>query len=774
MKDLTVSASSGYHLSILRKHWLIAAATFTGIAGVFMLTAALQAPRYIAAGTLQFQQATAAKAKLQGSKSSSGLPNLDNHATQALETEIEILRSTPITQSVITKLRLKDPQGLALGYREFSRNLTVKPSKSSNLLDVMYRDSDPGRASAVVNLLMATYLQVKAQSQQTQAITIQKNLGQQLPKVERRLQQAESALSQFKGLNRIIALKDEATAAVAVLSNLQQRAAELQAQVLNLETQSIVIQRYLKMNSQQAMLSNVLDQSVDVQAALKNLQQQEAQLAIAQIQFATEHPAVVQLQRKTATLQQILQMRVAQTLNDPKFRSVSPSLASTVQQQLTSDLIRLEANRLGLTSQVQGLKDAQAIYQQRVAVMPQLEQQQRRLERDLNTTQATYAFLQTQLRELQATSSQGLSSVQILATALVPDRPVATNIWFYGITGIVAGSACAGLAVTVRAAFNRSVQTVREAEALFQVPVLGVIPVLRDPSQRQPSRQTIGELIPTIALRDLPTSGASEAFRMLQANLEFINSESRPRVIVVTSSVAEEGKSTVAANLAVAIAQSGRKVLLVDANLRWPFQHRIWRLPNTFGLSDVLAKQMDPRKAARKVMVTLDVMTAGAATSTRVALLNSQRMLVLIEHFAAVYDHVIFDMPALSAAADASTVGRLADGILLVVMPGIVDADNAAFPKEILAQAGHRVLGMVVNNVTNQQDAKQYTFTTPLETRQMQPHPKPNPSPPAVLLIRKSEPKPTKPAPPKQDIKSPRDEARERLLVNKASGVNMG
>jgi polysaccharide biosynthesis transport protein len=774
METLTVSARSESYLRILRKHWPIAIATFTGIAGVFMLAAALQAPRYIAAGTLQFQQATAAKAKLQGSKSSLGLPTLDDRTTKALETEIEILRSAPITQSVITKLRLKDPQGLALGYREFSRNLTVKPSKSSNLLDVMYQDSDPGRASAVVNLLMATYLQVKAQSQQTQAITVQKNLGQQLPKVERRLQQAESALRQFKGLNRIIALKDEATAAVSVLSNLQQRAAELQAQALNLETQSMVLQRYLKMDSQQAMLATVLGQSADVQTALKNLQQQEAQLAIAQIQLTTNHPTVVQLQRKVATLQQMLQTQVAQTFDDPKLSSTSQSLASTVQQQLTSDLIRLEANRLGLISQVQGLKDAQAVYQQRVAVMPQLEQQQRRLERDLDTTQATYTFLQAQLRELQATSNQGLNSAQILATALVPDRPVATHTLFYGLAGTVAGSLCAGLAVALRAVLNRSVQTVREAQALFQVPVLGVIPVLKDPSQRQPSRQTIGEFIPTIALRDLPASGASEAFRMLQANLEFINSESRPRVIVVTSSVAEEGKSTVAANLAVAIAQSGRKVLLVDANLRWPFQHRIWRLPNTFGLSDVLAKQMDPRKAARKVMVTLDVMTTGAATSTRVALLNSQRMLVLIEHFAAVYDYVIFDTPALSAAADASTLGRLADGMLLVVRPGVIDTDNAAFPKEILAQDGHHVLGMVVNNVTNQHDVRQHVFTTPLEVKHVLLHPKPKAPPPAVLLTRKLEPKSAKPAPSKQDTRSPRDEARERLIVNKASGVNRG
>jgi capsular exopolysaccharide synthesis family protein len=767
MEALTVSASSASPLSILRKHWLIAAASFTGIAGIFMLTAALQAPRYIAAGTLQFQQAFSAKAKLQGSKSSSGLPNVDDLATRALETEIEILRSTPITQSVIAKLRLTDSQG------EFGRNLAIKLSKSSNLLDVMYEDSDPGRASAVVNLLMATYLQVKAQSQQARAITVQKNLGQQLSKVEHRLQQAEGALRQFKGLNRIIALKDEATAAVAVLSNLQQRAAELQAQALNLETQSTVLQRYLKMDSPQAMLATVLGQSADVQVALKNLQQQEAQLAIAQIQLATEHPAVVQLQRQVSTLQQILQMRVAQTLNDSKLRSTSQLLASTVQQQLISDLIRLEANRLGLISQVQGLKDAQAVYQRRVAVMPQLEQQQRRLERDLDTTQATYTFLQAQLRELQSTSNQGLSSAQILATALVPDRPVATNTWFYGITGMVAGSVCAGLAVTLRAALNHSVQTVREAQALFQVPVLGIIPALKKTSQRLPNRQTIGELIPAIALRDLPTSAASEAFRMLQSNLEFIESESRPRVIVVTSSVAEEGKSTVAANLAVAIAQSGRKVLLVDANLRGPFQHRIWRLPNTFGLSDVLSKQMDPRKAARKVMVTLDVMTTGAVASTRVALLHSQRMLALIKHFAAVYDYVIFDTPALDASADASTLGRLADGMLLVVAPGIVNTDNAAFPKEILAQGGHRVLGMVVNNITNQQDAKQHTFTTPQETRQLPPHPKPKASPPAVLLMRKLELEPLEPIASKHAPKSPRDEARERLIVNKATGATM-
>jgi capsular exopolysaccharide synthesis family protein len=125
---------------------------------------------------------------------------------------------------------------------------------------------------------------------------------------------------------------------------------------------------------------------------------------------------------------------------------------------------------------------------------------------------------------------------------------------------------------------------------------------------------------------------------MLQANLKFLSADKELKIIVVTSSVPKEGKSTVSTNLAVTMAQLGRKVLLVDADMHLPLQHRIWDLPNQLGLSNILVGEPEPKTAIKEVMVNLDVLTSGVMPPNPMALLDSQRMASLISVFSANYD----------------------------------------------------------------------------------------------------------------------------------------
>jgi capsular exopolysaccharide synthesis family protein len=186
---------------------------------------------------------------------------------------------------------------------------------------------------------------------------------------------------------------------------------------------------------------------------------------------------------------------------------------------------------------------------------------------------------------------------------------------------------------------------------------------------------------------------------MLQANLKFVNSDKELKVIVVTSSVPQEGKSTVSANLAVVMAHSGRRVLLVDADMRRPVQHKILDLLNEAGLSNVLVGQAELRTVIKEVRDNLYVLSAGVIPPNPMALLDSQRMASLINYFSNSYDFVIIDTPSLNVAADALILGQMADGVLLVVRPGVVDSASAASAKEFLEQSGQNVLGQVINGV---------------------------------------------------------------------------
>jgi capsular exopolysaccharide synthesis family protein len=158
------------------------------------------------------------------------------------------------------------------------------------------------------------------------------------------------------------------------------------------------------------------------------------------------------------------------------------------------------------------------------------------------------------------------------------------------------------------------------------------------------------------------------------------------------------------------MAQLGRRVLLVDADLRHPIQHHIWELTNAGGLSDVLVGQADFEAVVTEVMDKLHVLSCGVIPPNPLALLDSKRMASLIEYFSKTYDFVIIDAPPLILAADALTLGKMTDGVLLVARPGVVESTSTAAAKEALERSGQNVLGLVVNGVILENESDSYFY----------------------------------------------------------------
>jgi capsular exopolysaccharide synthesis family protein len=246
----------------------------------------------------------------------------------------------------------------------------------------------------------------------------------------------------------------------------------------------------------------------------------------------------------------------------------------------------------------------------------------------------------------------------------------------------------------------------------LELTLLGVIPNVNKSPKSPAAKEDLDLSIPKIVVRDKPRSPVSEAYRMLRANLKFMSADKELKVIVVTSSVPKEGKSTVAANLAVAMAQIERKVLLIDGDLHRPVQDKIWELTNNQGLSNLIIGQTEIKMAIKKVMDNLDVLTSGVVPPSPASLLDSKRMAALMETFAANYEFVIIDAPSLNVGADAATLGQMADGVLLVVRPGVVNSVNATFAKELLEKSGQNVLGQVVNGVIPKNEPYSYYYFT--------------------------------------------------------------
>ena len=215
-----------------------------------------------------------------------------------------------------------------------------------------------------------------------------------------------------------------------------------------------------------------------------------------------------------------------------------------------------------------------------------------------------------------------------------------------------------------------------------------------------------------VAVRDTPQSLTSEMSRTIQANLRFVSSEKVLKTIAVTSAVAHEGKSKVAANLAAAIAGLGHKVLLIDADLRIPYQHRFWKLPLKKGLSELIAGKSKFQQISWTVMNNLDILTAGARSTNPLSCLDSQQMRSFIQEVSELYDFVIIDTPPIMVATDVLTVGQMTDGILLVSRPGVIEMNTAHAAQKKLKAAHANVLGLIVNGVIKKYETEDYFSAT--------------------------------------------------------------
>jgi capsular exopolysaccharide synthesis family protein len=326
----------------------------------------------------------------------------------------------------------------------------------------------------------------------------------------------------------------------------------------------------------------------------------------------------------------------------------------------------------------------------------------------LEAAQSTYETLLKKLQEVQVAENQNIGNARIVEPALVPEKPSIKGKAIIILFGVAMGTLLSMATIIILEVRDTSIKTLKEVRELFGYTLIGNIPTFGKKTRSRAKYQE--RTIPELPVRDTPRAPISEAYRMLQANLKFLSSDKPPKVIVVTSSVPQEGKSTVSANLVAAMAQLGRRVLLVDADLRHPMQHHIWELTNAAGLSDVLVGQADFEAVVTEGMDNLDVLSSGVIPPNPLALLDSKRMASLIEYFSEHYDFVIIDAPPLVVAADALTLGKMTDGVLLVARPRVVDSTSAVTSKELLERSDQNVLGLVVNGVIVENESDSYFY----------------------------------------------------------------
>jgi capsular exopolysaccharide synthesis family protein len=363
--------------------------------------------------------------------------------------------------------------------------------------------------------------------------------------------------------------------------------------------------------------------------------------------------------------------------------ATSPGLQgphSEIQASIEEDL---EATRNLITA-------TQADIEELVALDSRNAEQERQLaslETRLLSLRSTYTTL------LTLSSSSAASQLTVIEPAVASDTPVEPQPLLNAVVGSVIGLLLAAGFVSLMTYLDDRVKSAEDAQEVTGLPSLGAVKRLRAGQGRSPVYRLVTLLY--------PRSPATESYRTLRTNIDFASIDSPIRSLLVTSAMPGEGKTVTAANLAIAFAQTGRRVLLVDADLRKPGVDTIFNLPNDRGLTTLIHQEAASLAAVvqNTEQERLQVLTTGHLVPNPAEVLGSQRTRTIFERFLKEYELVVVDSPPVQVVADAIILSSYLDGTLLVIDAARTRRATVRNGREALAKADARVLGVVLNKL---------------------------------------------------------------------------
>lgn len=692
--EIDINFSFEKYWSVLKRRWLPAVAVFGGCMALTAFAISSIDPAYRASS----------KILVESDKTSSltdvGQTGLDNIAdlralgrlSDPIVTAVESIRSVPIAISTIEALGLKDPEtGEVLNPARLLSDLTVAPIPGTDMIRLSYEAASSEEASVVVNTLMDVYMQRNIQENYSKAFEAREFLAQQLPLKLSAVEEAEASLRSFQEQNRVVSLDQEAGEMIQSLARLDDTIATVRSQLATTEAQAIELQQQLGMSPQQALRAAALSQSQPVQNAYSQLQTIEGQLDLERARYRDSHPIVLELERQHTELSQRLQERVGQVVDNSNTVVAKELQIGALQQQLTGNLVQTEVERIGLLQQLEALSSERRYQQERANLFPSLGQSQRSLERDLRTAQNTYEALVQRLQEIDIAAGQPVSNVSIVSAALPPENPVPSSKKLVLAGGFLIGTLMALMTAFLIDLVDRRTISPKSVQSFFRAPLLGNIPSFSRLNKRNAANLLTPGGHPQSDL-------AKRVYYALQANLGHVLPGHRSNVVALTSAITNEGKSTITANLGMAIAQSGQRVLIIDADFQNPSQHIFWNCSNQKGLYQVVNGGSKIDEVVQSVAQSLWILTSGNLEGRGLAMLTLHDLEAFLDKVRETYDIVLIDTPALDLSLDASSIGKMVDGTILVIRPEVMALmSDLRATRDMLQESGQRVLGIVMN-----------------------------------------------------------------------------
>jgi polysaccharide biosynthesis transport protein len=688
-----------YWEGIRRYKLMILAFVAMGAMGGLILSF-LQTPAYRAHTSLEVEDLNENFQNLKDNDPTAQVASAESY----FQTQVKILQSREMIELVIDKLNLMQSMAPHKHFwsgwihhnaepnpalqREqvvdgIQKNLTVQAWGESRTAEIFYQSPDPKVASDVANTLVQTFIDESREIRWNSTQNTAEWLTGHLKELQKSLDSSEAKLQDFARSTGILLSSDKQDVAGHNIS--EDKLKQIQDELSRAQgdrTQKQADYETIK-NMPVESLSPTLNNPT-LQNYLVKMGDLKSQLANLSATYTPEHYKVLQVQAQITDLQKSIDAERSGILRHTQEDYQSAKRREDMLTTAYTDQARTVSDMAGKTIQYQNLQH------------------------DVDTNRELYDALLLRIKQAGLAAAMRSSNVVVVDQAKPPVLPFRPNFPMNTALGLVTGLFVGVGFVLMRDRFNRNIESPGLSPAYLRLPELGVIPAARLTSRRiawLPASTRVPLQIKGADAASREHANLAEAYRATLTSILLPTLHGQgPRVLVLTSPEAGAGKTTVTSNLGMATAEIGRRVLLIDADLRRPRLHRLFEIPNSFGLTDILRittplEEIPVNQLVRQTKIPgLCLVPSGPTTDGLTSLLYSPRLTEFLERVAKEFDLVLIDAPPMLYFADARVLGRHSDGVILVLRSGQTKRDAAILARQRFDEDGTCVLGTILNS----------------------------------------------------------------------------
>jgi len=642
-------------LGAVRRRWWMVAACFALSVITAVIVAHAMPPVYVAVATIIADKNPPVILVTGTSQTPSIFEQQPVSQAPSAETVVELAKSSVVREMA---------KGQLASFRDRAavdtvlKGLRIQQVGDTDIVRISTESTSSALAAAAANALARSMVDQDLAARRRLATGTRQFIEQQLERSRRTLEDSEAALVAFKDRNHDVSLSDE------TVLNLH-KLADLEDQLLNVKLQHAQVDAGLPDRGGAAARPSTTQDSGDpVVTTLRNrLAALQVDLSGLRQQYTPAYPAVMGTQAEIDAARSRIGEEVAR-------------------------------NQAALDTRERGISDAIAAIEQRLLSVPAQEAQLAALTRNNQDAVRDYTLFSEKLQEARIAEGSIGSALRLVDTAQVPTAPVRPRRNLDAALGAILGIALGAAGAVLADQADDHVRMPRDIERALQAPVLGTIPLLGTPGARLPR----GRHVASFPVRFARLSREAEAFRFVRAHALRAADAIAARCVLVTSALSGEGKSTITANLAVSIAQSGRKVCVVDGCLRNPSLSRFFPEADSPGLSQVLAGRGTVDEVIRPAKeVRLSCVVGGPTVTASANLLDSAQVAATVAAFGRKADIVLVDCAAVLDVADVEVLAPHVDGIIVVVQAGRTTVRALDRLRHQLEGVGARIIGAVLN-----------------------------------------------------------------------------